>query len=164
MTLDKQPLERSPQKVRDLINGVFLLVQGKVEENKILLKLDIENPLPKVFGDQVQLQQVLLNLMINGIEAICENGDDVRILIVSAYKEQDKDVVISVKDNGIGIDENMLDHPFEAFYTTKQEGLGMGLSISKSIIEDHGGRMWISKNPDKGVTFSFTVPLYRDLR
>ena len=112
MTLDKQPLERSPQKVRDLINGVFLLVQGKVEENKILLKLDIENRLPKVFGDQVQLQQVLLNLMINGIEAICENGDDVRILIVSAYKEQDKDVVISVKDNGIGIDENMLDHPF----------------------------------------------------
>ena len=163
MTLDKQPLERSPQKVRDLINGVLLLVQGKVEENKILLKLDIENRLPKVFGDQVQLQQVLLNLMINGIEAICENGDDVRILIVSAYKEQDKDVVISVKDNGIGIDENMLDHPFEAFYTTKQEGLGMGLSISKSIIEDHGGRLWISKNPNKGVTFSFTVPLYKDI-
>ena len=163
MTLDKQPLERSPQKVRDLINGVLLLVQGKVEENKILLKLDKENPLPKVFGDQVQLQQVLLNLMINGIEAICENGDDVRILIVSAYKEQDKDVVISVKDNGIGIDENMLDHPFEAFYTTKQEGLGMGLSISKSIIEDHGGRLWISKNPNKGVTFSFTVPLYKDI-
>ena len=164
MTLDKQPLERSPQKVRDLINGVFLLVQGKVEENKILLKLDIENPLPKVFGDQVQLQQVLLNLMINGIEAVCENDGDIRKLIVSAYKEQDEDVVVSVKDNGIGIDENVLNRPFDAFYTTKQEGLGMGLSISKSIIEDHGGRMWISKNPDKGVTFSFTVPLYRDLR
>ena len=164
MTLDKQPLERSPQKVRDLINGVFLLVQGKVEENKILLKLDIENPLPKVFGDQVQLQQVLLNLMINGIEAVCENDGDIRKLIVSAYKEQDEDVVVSVKDNGIGINENVLNRPFDAFYTTKQEGLGMGLSISKSIIEDHGGRMWISKNPDKGVTFSFTVPLYRDLR
>jgi len=163
MTLEKKPLERSPKMIRDLINGVLLLVQGKVDEKKILLKLDIENRLPRVTCDQVQLQQVLLNLIINGIEAICENGDEVRELTVRACKEQDDNVMISVKDSGVGIDEKILDQPFEAFYTTKKEGLGMGLSISKSIIEDHGGRLWITQNPDRGVTVSFTVPEYKEI-
>ena len=164
MTLEKKPLERSPKKIRNLINGVLLLVQGKVDEKKILLKLDIENRLPKVTCDQVQLQQVLLNLIINGIDAICENGIEVRELTVLAYKERDENVVISVKDSGVGIGEENLDQSFEAFYTTKKEGLGMGLSISKSIVEDHGGRLWITKNPDRGVTASFSVPVYKEIQ
>jgi signal transduction histidine kinase len=162
MTLDKEPSERSTNKVRDLINGVLLLVQGKINEKKIHLKLDIENGLPKVICDQVQLQQVLLNLIINGIDAICEKSVEVRELTVLAYQEQDENVVISVKDSGVGIDENILKQPFDAFYTTKKEGLGMGLSISKSIIEDHGGRLWITKNQDRGVTVSFTVPVSKE--
>jgi signal transduction histidine kinase len=76
--------------------------------------------------------------------------------------EQVENVVISVKDSGVGIDENILKQPFDAFYTTKKEGLGMGLSISKSIIEDHGGRLWITKNQDRGVTVSFTVPVSKE--
>ena len=162
MTLDKEPSERSTNKVRDLINGVLLLVQGKINEKKIHLKLDIENGLPKVICDQVQLQQVLLNLIINGIDAICEKSVEVRELTVLAYQEQDENVVISVKDSGVGIDENILKQPFDAFYTTKKEGLGVGLSISKSIIEDHGGRLWITKNQDRGVTVSFTVPVSKE--
>ena len=162
MTLDKEPSQRSTNKVRDLINGVLLLVQGKINEKKIHLKLDIENGLPKVICDQVQLQQVLLNLIINGIDAICEKSVEVRELTVLAYQEQDENVVISVKDSGVGIDENILKQPFDAFYTTKKEGLGMGLSISKSIIEDHGGRLWITKNQDRGVTVSFTVPVSKE--
>jgi signal transduction histidine kinase len=162
MTIEKEPPERSPNKVRNLINGVLLLVQRKVDENKIFLQLNIENRLPKVICDQVQLQQVLLNLIINSIEAICENGYGVRELTIFANKEQDDNVMISVKDNGVGIDEKILNQPFEAFYTTKKEGMGMGLSISKSIIEDHGGRLWITKNSDRGVTASFTVPVYKE--
>ena len=162
MTLDKEPSQRSTNKVRDLINGVLLLVQGNINEKKIHLKLDIENGLPKVICDQVQLQQVLLNLIINGIDAICEKSVEVRELTVLAYQEQDENVVISVKDSGVGIDENILKQPFDAFYTTKKEGLGMGLSISKSIIEDHGGRLWITKNQDRGVTVSFTVPVSKE--
>jgi len=162
MTLDKEPSQRSTNKVRDLINGVLLLVQGNINEKKIHLKLDIENGLPKVICDQVQLQQVLLNLIINGIDAICEKSVEVRELTVLAYQEQDENVVISVKDSGVGIDENILKQPFDAFYTTKKEGLGVGLSISKSIIEDHGGRLWITKNQDRGVTVSFTVPVSKE--
>ena len=162
MTLEKEPPERSPNKVRNLIHGVLLLIQGKVDEKKILLKLNIENQLPMVICDQVQLQQVLLNLLINSIEAICENGDGVRELTIFANKEKDDHVMISVKDSGVGIDEKIINQPFEAFYTTKKEGMGMGLSISRSIIEDHGGRLWITKNSDRGVTVSFTVPAYKE--
>lgn len=164
MTLEKKPLERTPLQVKDLIHDVIMLVQRSADEKKVLLKLDIAAGLPQVFGDRTQLQQVLLNLIINGFEAIGDAGNGSRELALRASKDKTGPdcVMISVQDSGIGIDEERRDLLFNAFFTTKAEGLGMGLSISRSIIEDHGGRMWAALNPDKGTTFFFTVPIYKE--
>jgi len=162
MTLEKKPLERTPLQVKDLIHDVIMLVQRRADEKKVLLRLDLADGLPQVFGDRTQLQQVLLNLIINGFEAIGDAGDSYRKLVVQASIEEPDSVIISVQDSGIGIDEEHRDILFDAFFTTKAEGLGMGLSISKSIIETHGGRLWATQNPDQGTTFSFTVPIYME--
>jgi len=164
MTLEKEPLERTPLQVKDLIHDVIMLVQRSADEKKVLLKPDLAAGLPQVFGDRTQLQQVLLNLIINGFEAIGDTGDGSRELVVRASKAKDEpdSVMISVQDSGIGIDEEHRDLLFNAFFTTKAEGSGMGLSISRSIIEDHGGRLWATQNPHKGTTFSLTVPIYKE--
>jgi signal transduction histidine kinase len=161
-TLEKKPLERLPLQVKDLIHDVIMLVQRRADEKKVLLMLDLADGLPQVFGDRTQLQQVLLNLIINGFEAIGDAGDGSRELDVRASKGEPNSVMISVQDSGIGIDEEHMDLLFNAFFTTKAEGLGMGLSISKSIIENHGGRLWATQNSDQGTTFSFTVPIYME--
>jgi signal transduction histidine kinase len=162
MTLEKEPLERIPLQVKDLIHDVIMLVQRSADEKKVLLRLDLAAGLPQVFGDRTQLQQVLLNLIINGFEAIGDAGDGSRELVVRASEDEPDSVKISVQDSGIGIDEEHRDLLFNAFFTTKAEGLGMGLSISRSIIEDHGGRLWATQNPEQGTTFSFTVPIYME--
>jgi len=116
-----------------------------------------------VFGDRIQLQQVLFNLILNAIEAITAAAENTSgEIVVLALKDKPKAVTISVRDNGVGIDKQQGESVFEAFYTTKPEGMGIGLSISRSIIEDHGGQFWVTQNHDKGVTFSFTVPIYKE--
>ena len=115
-----------------------------------------------MFGDRIQLQQVIFNLIINGIEAMAYEGDGLHEVVVQALRDKSDAVTISVRDSGIGIDEKQGDILFDAFYTTKPEGMGIGLSISRSIIEDHGGRLWAARNPDKGTTFTFTVPIYEE--
>ncbi len=162
MNLKKKPLERIPLQVEELIHDVIMLVQRSADDKKVLLKLDIAAGLPQVFCNRTQLQQVLLNLVINGFEAIGEAGDGSSELVVRCSKKEPDSVMISVQDSGIGIEEEKKDLLFNAFFTTKIEGLGMGLSISKSIIEEHGGRLWATQNPDKGATFSFTVPIYKE--
>jgi signal transduction histidine kinase len=139
-----------------------MLIQRGADEKKVLLKLDLDTTLPRVLGDRTQLQQVLLNLIINGFEAIGDAGNGSRELVVRTLKDEPDSVMISVQDGGIGIDEENRDLLFNAFFTTKAEGLGMGLSISRSIIENHGGRLWATQNPNKGATFSFTVPIYKE--
>ncbi|MBW1636893.1 MAG: GHKL domain-containing protein [Deltaproteobacteria bacterium] len=162
MALKKEPFKQSRLDVRDLIQEVIMLVRSKAKEQNILIRLEIAAGLPPVFGDHIQLQQVLLNLIINGIEAMAAAGGSFREIVVQASGEKSDAVMISVQDSGVGIDENQEDLLFDAFYTTKSEGMGMGLSISRSIIEDHGGRLWATRNPDKGTTFSFTVPIYEE--
>ncbi|MEA3547687.1 MAG: ATP-binding protein [Thermodesulfobacteriota bacterium] len=135
-------------------------VQSKAEEQNISLKLTIAAGLPPVLGDRIQLQQVLFNLIFNAIEAIADEGRDLREIVVRALREKSDAVTISVRDSGVGIDEKQMDILFDAFYTTKTEGMGMGLSISRLIIEDHGGRLWATRNPDKGTTFSVTIQLH----
>ena len=115
-----------------------------------------------MLGDHIQLQQVLFNLIYNGIEAIIDERNTPVEILVQALSEKPDAVTISVRDNGAGIKENQEDILFDAFYTTKSRGMGMGLSISRSIIEDHGGRLWFTRNPDKGTTFYFTVPVYEE--
>lgn len=162
MALKKEPFKRAHLEVKDLIQDVIVLVRGKADEKNTSLNIKLTSDLPPLFGDRIQLQQVLLNLIINGIEAMTDGDGDHREVFVQAIREKPDVVTISVRDSGIGIADNQETILFDAFYTTKPEGMGMGLSISRSIIEDHGGRLWATKNPEKGTTFFFTVPIIEE--
>jgi signal transduction histidine kinase len=162
MALKKEPFKQSRLDVKDMIQEVIILIRRKAAELNVTLKLELSAGLPPVFGDRIQLQQVLFNLIINGIEAITDEGDTHGAIVVLALREKPDAVTISVRDSGVGIDAKQRDILFDAFYTTKSEGMGIGLSISRSIIEDHGGRLWATRNLDKGTTFSFTVPIYEE--
>lgn len=158
--LNKKPQERSPLRVKELIDDVIMLVQQNAKDKTIILSLTLVPGLPQIFGNRTQLQQVVLNLIINGFEAMEKPGDGIRELVVRASQYKSDRIMVSVRDSGPSVDEEHLDRLFNAFYTTKKEGLGMGLSISRTIIEDHGGQLWATRNNDKGMTFSFTVPIY----
>jgi two-component system, LuxR family, sensor kinase FixL len=114
--------------------------------------------LPDVRGDRVQLQQVVLNLLLNAFDAMKDTHPGKREVIIRAQTNSTRVVEISVRDHGIGLTSDNLAKIFDPFYTTKRDGLGMGLSISRSIIEAHGGRLWAENNADRGATFYFTVP------
>jgi signal transduction histidine kinase len=122
------------------------------------VRTELAASLPPVQGDRVQLQQVILNLVINGIEATKEVVDRPRELRIRSRPHEAGTVLVTVQDNGIGLKPESLERLFEAFYTTKAEGMGIGLSISRSIIEAHGGRLWPSANDEHGATFQFTLP------
>lgn len=163
MLMKNEQFERSRLDVKKFIKEVVSLVRKNAEEHKISLRLDLDAELPQIFGDRVQLQQVVLNLIINGLDAINAAGEDgFRELVVRASEDEPDVVTISVRDSGIGIDEENKDRIFDSFFSTKSKGLGMGLSISRSIIEEHGGRLWVTQNPEQGATFSFTVPIYEE--
>jgi signal transduction histidine kinase len=111
-------------------------------------------------GDRVQLQQVILNLLINGIEASEGVSDRPRDLIIQSQLYAADSVLVAVQDAGVGLDENQVSRLFDAFFTTKPDGMGMGLSISRSIVEAHGGRLWASRNAGPGATFQFVLPAW----
>jgi len=125
----------------------------------VSLVLDLAEGLPYVQGDAIHLQQVALNLIINGTEAMETLDHQSRELQILTAQHDESSVKVSVRDKGTGIDEAHIEGIFEAFYTTKPEGMGMGLSICRSIIEAHGGQLRAENNPDKGATVSFTVPV-----
>ncbi len=164
MALKKEPFQQSRLNVKDIIEEVILLVHRKAKEQHVSIKVDLAAGLPPVFGDRIQLQQVLFNLIINGIEAMADTEDGSSEIVVQAQAEKPDAVTVSVRDSGIGIDEKQGDILFDAFYTTKTEGMGIGLSISRSIVEDHGGRLWVTGNPppECDTTFFFTVPIYEE--
>jgi len=116
-------------------------------------------PLPPVRGDRVQLQQVILNLVMNGIESMKDVIDRPRELVIRSRPVESGQVLLAVEDRGVGLDDQSMERVFEAFYTTKPEGMGMGLSISRSIVEAHGGRLWAAANNDYGATFQLTLPI-----
>ncbi len=122
------------------------------------LQIELTEELPCVAADRIQLQQVLLNLMVNGIDAMKSISDRPRILRVGTKRHDGNTVLVSVQDSGIGIEPEAMEQLFETFYTTKPDGMGMGLSISHSIIESHGGRLWANCNDGPGATFYFTLP------
>ena len=162
MALKKEPVKQSRLDIQNIIQEVIVLLHRKADEEKIALRLSVADDLPPVTGDRIQLQQVLFNLIINAIEAIeamTEQESTPRVVAILASKEKSGFVMVSVRDNGIGINEKEVEKMFDAFHTSKANGMGMGLSISRSIIEDHGGRLWAAPNPDKGTTFSFTIPI-----
>jgi len=151
-----------PQKARldvnDVIREVVPLVGTEVRSHEVSLRIDLAPALPPVLADRVQLQQVLINFVINGIEAMASVDDRLRELVIRTQPHDDDQVVVAVQDAGVGIDAQKTDQLFSAFYTTKPHGMGMGLSISRSIIEAHGGWLWATANPEHGATFHFALP------
>jgi PAS domain S-box-containing protein len=144
--------------INDAINDVVALLQRELSAHRVWLKLELVDDLPTVFADRVQLQQVAMNLIMNGAEAMQEVEDRPRLLTIRSSLD-DAQVAVAVKDCGIGLaaeDQNRL---FNPFFSTKPGGLGIGLSICRSIIEAHGGKLWASANPDDGATFQFVLPL-----
>ena len=155
--IKKAPVEQNRLDVNYVIGEVLAMMGHGFEENRIVLKSELAQALPPVLGDRVQLQQVLLNLIMNGIEAMTAIADRPRILWVRSQIDNSGDVIVSVRDSGIGLGSDT-DRPFTPFFTTKAEGMGMGLSISRSLIENHGGRLWSTANSPHGAVFSFTLP------
>jgi len=143
--------------LNEVIVEVLALAQNEARRNRVLLKRQLKHDLPRVRGDRVQLQQVVLNLIMNGLEAIARNKDGTRELSISSDADEANNVTIAVRDSGEGLDSANLERVFDAFYTTKPEGMGMGLAISRTIIESHGGRLWAAANMPKGAVFQFTL-------
>lgn len=149
---------KAPVDLNEVIQEVLTLIGTELVKNRVLLTCDLKSNLPKVMGDRVQLQQVLLNLIMNAVEAMTVVRDRPRNLVIRSSVNDSGDVLTAVRDSGPGVDPQHLDQVFEAFFTTKTEGVGMGLSISRSIIEAHGGRLSAAPNDGPGGTFQFSLP------
>jgi C4-dicarboxylate-specific signal transduction histidine kinase len=144
--------------LNDAVQEVIALAEGEMRRNGVLLRTELADHLPAVLGDRVQLQQVVLNLVMNGIEAMRTVADRKRVLVIRTQSVAGDAVRVTVQDSGVGLDPQSGEQIFDAFYSTKRGGLGMGLSISRSIVEDHGGRLWTQPSDGPGTTFQFTVP------
>jgi PAS domain S-box-containing protein len=149
--------EMSRLDINRVIDDVLMLVHPEALSHRVSLRLDRASGLPLVCGDRIQLQQVIINLVINGIQAMATVADRPRALVIRTQQHDTDTVRVAVRDAGVGVACEELDRLFGAFYTTKSEGMGMGLSISRSIIEAHGGRIWAARNDGPGMTFQFTV-------
>jgi PAS domain S-box-containing protein len=155
----KTPPQKEWLDIYEIILEVIALARSEVQRHRVALQTQFSADLPRVHGDRIQLQQVLLNLIMNGIEAMSGVQPEPRELLVQSGNDGSNRVLIAVRDNGIGLDPKHLAHLFDAFYTTKPTGLGMGLAISRSIIEGHGGRIWAEANAPHGAVFQFTLPV-----
>ena len=142
--------------VNEIIGEMVLLLRGESHRFAVSLRTDLAKELPRITADRVQLQQVFMNLMLNGVEAMREKGGE---LIIKSQLREDGQLLISVKDNGVGLPPEKADQIFSAFFTTKSQGTGLGLAITRSIVESHGGRVWAATNPEQGTTFHLTLPI-----
>jgi signal transduction histidine kinase len=149
--------ERGPVDVNGLVRELIVLLRGEAVRHHISVQADLAVDLPRALGDRVQLQQVLMNLMINGIDAM-KDVDETRELAITSKRWDGEQVLVSMSDTGIGLPAPPVDQIFKAFFTTKAHGTGMGLSISRSIIESHGGRLWATDHAPRGATFHVTLP------
>jgi signal transduction histidine kinase len=156
--LNKSAAPTQRLSINETILEVMALTRSELNTNRIVLKLELSDDLPPVSGDRVQLQQVILNLVVNAIEAIRGHGAERRELLVGSRWDAAKGVLVTVADSGPGLDPAGVDRLFDAFYTTKQDGMGMGLAISRSIVEAHGGRLSATPNSPNGAIFHFALP------
>jgi PAS domain S-box-containing protein len=153
----KAPSRKDWVDVNDTILEIIALARSQVQSNGVSLRTRLDEDVPLILGDRIQLQQVLLNLIINAIEAM-NDVRDARELSISSANDDSRNVLVAVRDSGPGLDPRNLDRLFEAFYTTKPHGMGMGLAISRSIVAAHGGRLWVTPNEPHGAVFQFTLP------
>jgi PAS domain S-box-containing protein len=156
---NKIEVEKVPLNVIDLVSEVIALVQRELTSHEVSLRMELTTALPMIVGDRVQLQQVIINLVMNGAEAMQSVTDRPRELIIWSRQDETQQVLVGVTDCGVGISAENANRLFNAFYTTKSTGMGMGLSICRSIIEAHGGRLWAMANVPHGATFQFTLPV-----
>jgi C4-dicarboxylate-specific signal transduction histidine kinase len=152
-----------PQKdwlaINDIILATISLIDSEILQNNVSLRTELADDVPPVLGDRVQLQQVILNLILNALEAMSRMPREPRLLTLSSARIDANGALVTVQDSGVGVAPENLDRAFSAFYTTKPEGMGMGLAISRSIIEAHGGRIWATPNSPRGAVFQFILPV-----
>jgi PAS domain S-box-containing protein len=155
----KTEIEKVPLDVNDVVKEVITLVQRELTSHRVSLRMELAPALAMILGDRVQLQQVMINLVMNGIEAMQSVTDRPRELVIRSRQDETQQVLVSVTDCGVGISAKDPDRLFDAFFTTKSSGMGMGLSICRSIVEAHRGRLSASSNEGPGATFQFTLPI-----
>jgi C4-dicarboxylate-specific signal transduction histidine kinase len=155
--IKKAPAETIELDVNEVIQEVLALAGHQLHKNQVLVESQLTNTLPLVRADRIQLQQVLLNLIVNSIEAMIGATNQSRVLGVKSRIDESGDVLVEVRDSGTGLGSEA-DRLFTPFFTTKANGMGMGLPISRSLIENHGGRLWATANSPHGAVFSFTLP------
>jgi C4-dicarboxylate-specific signal transduction histidine kinase len=150
----KSPPQRELVDVNGIIQEMLTLLKGEADRYSVAMRVELAAELPKIMADRVQLQQVFMNLMLNAIEAMRDEGGELTV----KSQRQDSQLLFSVSDTGPGLPTGNVDRIFSAFFTTKPQGSGMGLAISRSIVESHGGRLWATVNDGRGATFPFTLP------
>jgi len=156
--MKKSPPHRDLLNINDAILAVIALVGPEAQRNRVLLRTELSNDLPLVLGDRIQLQQVILNLIMNAIEAMRGIDQTQRKVLVVSRKDESKGALVEVQDWGAGLEGHALERLFDAFYTTKPDGMGIGLAVSRTIIESHGGRLRALPNVPKGAVFQFQLP------
>jgi signal transduction histidine kinase len=156
--LKKDSQQIAPLDINDVAHQAIAFVHDELLKRHIALLVELSDGLPSVRGDRIQLQQVILNLIMNGSDAMASVADGSRELVVISHQSGTDRVLVAVRDCGAGVDPQNIDRMFDAFFTTKPTGMGMGLSISRSIIEAHGGRIWAARNDGPGLTVQFTLP------
>jgi signal transduction histidine kinase len=159
---NKTGLEMVPLDINHVVREVVALVQRELASHQASLRLELAPALSMILGDRVQLQQVIINLVMNGAEAMQSVTDRPRELMIRSSQDETQQVLVGVTDSGVGISAENVDRLFNPFFTTKSGGMGMGLSICRSIMEAHGGRLWATANLPHGATFQFTLPVYAD--
>jgi signal transduction histidine kinase len=145
--------------MNEVINEVLTLTRHEIARHNVALRTDLAVDLSPVRGDPVQLKQVLVNVIINGTESMSEGSSEPRELWVTSQNHTADQVLIAVRDSGVGIDPSTVEKLFEPFVTNKPGGMGMGLAISRSIVDAHGGRLWAVPNEGRGATFQFSIPV-----
>jgi signal transduction histidine kinase len=155
----KAPARKGKLEINEAILEIVRLTRVAMSDHGVLVKMRLAEGLPNILGDRVQLQQVMLNLIMNAIEAMGEAGEGPRELLINTNRAEQGSVLIAVSDTGPGLPPASLARIFDAFYTTKASGLGMGLSICRSIVEAHGGRLWATPNKPRGAVFCVMLPL-----
>jgi len=156
----KRTTPREKLDLNETIREVLAIVGDEAKRKSVMIRTRFADEVPPVFGDRVQLQQVMLNLVMNGLEAMSSVSERARELVITTGNIDAGQVQVTVEDSGSGVDPNTIERIFDPFYTTKPSGMGMGLSISRSILQNHGGRLWAAPNDGPGTSFHFTLPKY----
>jgi C4-dicarboxylate-specific signal transduction histidine kinase len=162
MMLRKDEPMFEPLKINRVIQGIVDLIQSEIIIAKAYVAMDLQEEIPAVYGDRIQIQQVLLNLLVNALDAVRGQPENVREVRISTRIGEAGSIVVRVSDSGPGIKEQKFEAIFEAFYTTKNKGMGMGLPICKSIVEQHDGRIRASNHHEGGALFDFTLPICKE--